>query len=275
MGNLTEKLQRFFRSAQYLEWKKILSEFDLMSKIPFIAALVVLIYLAILSSLLNLLTVGFSNPLAFVHSESEFWLETNDDGLTYYLTELASYQPKTNISVSDLIEFQNRILNEYETENPGEYRTYISWADNYHRQWSKYYQAAIAVLALFLYVFVRALIRKNRNIYFFRLSTVIAIVMITILATRYISEQYVEKESTAKMYYVDRKIRNDPSFSEIKLNDEDIQMFECHLSNERNSFKANPSVQRHFWISRYFESILPREFKANSEHPWSPPSTCQ
>ncbi len=34
--NFSEHILKFFRSATYLEWKRVLSEFDLMSKIPFL-----------------------------------------------------------------------------------------------------------------------------------------------------------------------------------------------------------------------------------------------
>lgn len=271
-SNLSEDTLRFFRSARYLEWKHVLSEFDLMSKMPLLIALALLIYLVILSSLLNLLTIGFSNPLTFVYS-SDYWVSTNSKELNFYLVEIGSRQSETSISISEIISYRDQIANELMSKYPEDYRAVINWLNDYHAQWKKYYQISIVAFGVFIYMLLRAIKMKRKDLHYLRLIFAIFLTFISILGTRYVAEQYIEQADVAKMKFVMKIIQRDSLSYPQVLDNNDVYTLECQIYRERIRFQQSGNYG-YFWLSRWFDGYLPREMTEKSPEPWEPVSLC-
>ncbi|MFN8382192.1 MAG: hypothetical protein U0V02_09645 [Anaerolineales bacterium] len=270
---ITEYFFSFFRSATYLKWKHIFGEFDLMPKIPFIVVVLLLVYFVALSGILGFITSGEGNPLAFSYGNDEFWLETNESSILNNLIDLASYQPDTEIQTYQILQFKDKLLAEYKIKYSEEYHSWFDWLGHNQTKWSKYYEYSIIIFIIFLTILIRSFLKKPRGINYQRIILVFAVTLISTIGTRYMAEQYIEKQISTEVFFSLQMILRDDDLRMGKLNEDEIQIIQCEFANERK----NPGhyLVPHYWVSRLLDGYLPRVFTSHSKYPWSPPENCR
>ena len=275
--NFLEKAEAFLGSSSFQRWKKLFDEFELMPKIPLILLVLSFFYFAMLNSFLDFFAGGLISPLSVVYTETDFWAETNDGAVNYDLLQIAAYQNKPNSRMSDVYNFKSAMLDVYKTQFASRYSSATNWLDKLARQWGDYYQVSYMLFALFLILLVLDLRRKKRMYSFSRLMTLLVIILISTIYSRYQTEHYIEKRLKAELIFVVNSLQADKSIQESKLSQEQLEIVECNLFHARDDYKnglENGTKPHDFWISRLFEGFVKREFPRNSLDVADKPESC-
>lgn len=250
--HILERAEYYINSDKFRRWKKILDEFDLLPKIPYIALVGCFLYLAVFNSAIGLLS-NFE-PMSIGYSEMDFWEENRplDDA-----TEIASYQT-VPLRLSQVLSLKEKFLADYRAKYPNEYQSYIGWLSKPFGVWANYYRLSL-IFVFFLLGLVFYQLRhktKHSGVIIRKLLLVTFLTICAMGICRYQAEQYIEKQQKAELNFVLRQLEIDTQVKQT----ENILPIRCTLYKEfRETDKYPPHL---FWLLRVLEkiSIGEREF---------------
>lgn len=267
--NLLVSIEKALETKTYQRWKQVFDEFSLRPTIPFLSILIILTYFVILGDTLSFLAGGLFSPLSIRYSEMEFWQETYNDGVIYQIADLIAYHGNVDSSVDskvyEALDFKNNMLEEYRTRYPSQYDAFVNWRAEQQGEWNRYYQLSIAGFIVISILFVPAVNKKIDGLSNKRLMAVLVLSLMSVFLSRYQAEVAVEKTLHAELSFVTLMLRQDESFADIKIDDNQQGDIVCSIYNENKNQQLNIEQYgdtRNFWVSRYLEPLFQREFFA-------------
>jgi hypothetical protein len=253
--HVLEWLEYRLETERYKRWGKILDQFALKPKIPYLILIGLFFYFSLFGGLLNLFA-GFS-PVSIVYSETEFWRENRP---LRELTELGSYGNRADLHIWDIHQLKQNFAEELRAKYPERYRSLIGWVSDSYGEWASYYRLSL-LFSVFVIVLCISHFKERRNrewrsfLRFFILSF---LSICTILISRYEAEQYIEKQLQAEMHFVIGQLELDSQAQQNRLDDESIRQLEYQIySDLKDTDQKAPEL---FWLSRVIEPWLPRAF---------------
>ncbi len=258
LGNkwsLLKDTESLLKSDRYIRWKAVLDEFELRSKLPFLAVVVFVLYIILFRNFM-----GIINDVAFLsmtYSETELISQHRplDD-----LVELASYSPSTfgEARVRRVLDIKDNYLEIYREKYPDRYQARIGWISNDYYQWHTYYHLSLLFLTFLVAVAILLVRKRNQPLrVFIRLASAGIIVAICVLFTRYQSEQYIEYRLQAELSFVINQLELDQEAQTRRLTDAEIATLREQLYDELGTpHSAGRGV---FWLSSHLEAFhVPR-----------------
>lgn len=265
--NILAPIERLLESETYKRWKKILDEFQLRPTIPFLFIFLAIVYFVVLGNILDFLVGGFFSPLSLVHNEADFWLETNDRNVFYQIVDVGAYQNVENPDIDEIVQFKTKKLEEFKAKYPDRYDSLISWRIQDTKKWNQYYQLSVVGFLVISLLLIPKINRSILRLSMRRVYAALLISLILIFWTRYNAEQTIEGLLNSQLTFVASILREDATAAELRLFELRRHDLLCKLyfdkQEEAEEIQSDGDTRR-FWLSRYLEPPLQREFSTQS-----------
>jgi hypothetical protein len=255
--SLRNAIDNYIKSPGFTQTKKILEEFELWKKLPFILGLLGLIYFSVFNNLANVLTAPRVFPMDVSYTQAAFMEEYQAKDEILFI---ASYQPDSTANSTRLDEFQEQLVQEYKTKFPDDYRRWVKWADDEFGKRYRYLQLSILTLAVLIFFYFRNMFQKKREHKVKSTLKFILVLMMGLSAVfifRYRAEQAIEERFGNQLVFVANSLRGDSTKIQ-KLTGAKMTFLKDKLDRE--------SVEGHFvsvssiWVSRWVEQCPILEF---------------
>ncbi|MBS1634624.1 MAG: hypothetical protein JST26_01795 [Bacteroidetes bacterium] len=249
-GNLSIKsqLEKYIASDSFERTKKILQQFELWTKLPFILLISTLIYLALFNSATNFISSIRVFPFDFVYSNDEFMREyiVKED-----LTDIARYSTDTTGAYDVIDQLRTKYIEEYKTKHPEKYESWVGWTDKSFSNKLRYFHLFECLLILFIITFLIQIRIKNgkRLRTTFRVFFVLILSIPTLFVLRYQAEQKVEERFIAELIFVRNELKTDNTANQIWTT-EQIESVKRKWDEERKHLKDYNHL---LWVSRIVE----------------------
>ncbi len=249
-GNISIKsqLEKYVASESFERTKKILQQFELWTKLPFILLISGLIYLALFNSATSFISSIRLFPFDFVCSHEEFMREyiVKED-----LTDIAQYSTDTTGSYNVIDQLRTKYIEEYKAKHPDKYESWVGWAVKSFSNKIRYFHLFECLLILFILTYIRQIRIKNgkRLRTTFRFFLVLILSIPTLFVLRYQAEQKVEERFIAELIFVRYELKTDNTVKQIWTT-EQIESVKRKWDEERKYLKDFNTL---FWVSRIVE----------------------
>lgn len=243
------RFETFLNTEKYKKWKVTLDEFELRSKLPYLAIVGIIIYFSLFNNII-LTTLNDLSITSISYSQTDLWTENKplDD-----LVMIGSYGKNSKIRIWEIETLKNNLSEGYKAKYPEYYRSNVNWLIDKSTKWIRYYECAVAFL-IFVLIFTIVVMRKKYNRSFKVLFKIFVLLILTILwisYTRYQYELYVEKSLKAEMRFVITGLSFDEEAKKIRLSEEEINLFKYNLFSDLKGTRQYNS----FWLLRVLEKV--------------------
>lgn len=246
--SIKSRLEQYTNSENFERTKKLLQQFELWTKLPFILLISALIYLALFNSATNLISSIRVFPFDFVYSNDEFMREyiVKED-----LTDIVKYSADTTGEYDMIDQLRAKYIDEYKAKHPDRYESWVGWADKSFGSRLRYFHLAECLLILLLVTYVRQVKRAKGK----RLKATFKFVLVLILAIpalfilRYQAEQKVEERFVAELIFVRNELKTDNDVKQV-WTPAQIDRVKRKWDEERKYLKDYNNL---FWVSRFVE----------------------
>lgn len=247
------KVSEYAQGQKFENTKALLEKFELWKKLPIILLFAGLIYLTVFNSITNFVNSVSIFPFGITYSNEDFIqeYEPREDIVT-----ISSYRRDTIPTLLELVEFNNRLLEEYKIKYPDNYGSWFNWTNENINEKMKYVSLLTICILILVYCFLINFFKKNwktRLIMSFRLLIVLLFAMPALLILRYRGEQVLEEQFANQVIFVKNSLESDVQRKPVLTTNQMIQL-KSHLFHEFNGVLMNPDM---LWVSRYV-----------SEHKW-------
>lgn len=249
-GNISIKsqLENYVASNSFERTKKILQEFELWTKLPFIILISALIYLALFNSATNIISSVRFFPFDFTYSNTEFMREyvVKED-----LTDIAQYSSNTTGSYDIIDQLRAKYIEEYKAKHPDKYESWVGWTDKSFSSRIRYFHLFECLLLFLIVIFIRQIRnKKNKRVRITCRFFIIFILSIpTLFVLRYQAEQKVEERFIAELIFVRNELKTDNTVKQIWTTKQ-IESVKQKWDEEREYYKDYNNL---FWVSRIVE----------------------
>jgi hypothetical protein len=255
-----ERIEQAMQGETYQRRKAVLAEFNLWTKLPYLAIVAALIYLVLFQSVVDWATGLRGTPLSISYSEAEFWAESGRAG---ELGDVLQYAPARYTDVGRALEVKDAFLEEYQAKYPERYRSLVGWVrEEYGGAFNRYRLTLIGLLIAVLLPFARVSDRTRwLRISAARLVALFAVALLAAAYARVRAEQWLERQLLAETSFVRRQLEIDPAKASGRSNGERGDTLARALVVNGSAAHWRPS---HFWALRLGERLgLERPFTTN------------
>jgi hypothetical protein len=250
--NVATRAETFLASERWGKWKKVLDEFELRPKLPFLAVLFVAFYFVLFQTAESLLSQTQIPPLSFRHSEEAFWMDSKP---FHDIVELAVLRNDPDDSeIWKLTQFKRTALRELELKYPAAYQSAAGWRAKDSGRWSTYFRLALLFAGFCIVMAIRHRRdrREGRRIVMWRLVVTAAGAFIIAMFARYRAEQSIEHQLRQELYFVTSHLRATTPPSQRLSNQQRAQVEERIYRELARDLPFD-----YFWLSRLLEPLVP------------------
>jgi hypothetical protein len=242
------KLENYIESNQFNRTKKILKDFELWSKLPFIILFLFLFYL----TFFNCLTNGIYSMKIFpINMRCQYYAFINDYKPVDDIKFIAKYSKDSTINLSKTDNLKNNLLEEYKIKNPEQYSIWIKWLDKQTFNRKKHLVLLIILQIILLIFLCRKLIKTKikRKAIIFRYLFILIISFPLLFYFRYRTEQSIEQKYSNEVFFIKNSLASDNTKT-VSLSKSAIAYLNKNIDIELSLKLGSYS----FWVSKMVEN---------------------
>lgn len=243
--NLKNKIEAYTKTESYKSNKKLLEEFQLWSKIPYLLIIAFIIYLVVIDDVVGRIQKTMPEPIKLVYTPTELWKNSHIESLAIMTIHMDSTISKISYSeISDLHNFKELQLEILKTKFPERYKSRIEWISKKTGKSTRYYQFTLLFTLLLPVIFVINA-RKNKLRIVNQIPRLLLMFLIcfaVLLYFRYSWEKNIESKIFAEDFFISSSLISEKEIPYYYDSDKVHEMKEKILDHYDNRDKGN------FWI---------------------------
>jgi hypothetical protein len=242
------RLETLVASNGFARTKKLLQEFELWSKFPWLLLIAILFYLTMVNILIEVMTSPNIYPLKVSYSSTDFIREYPDSEA---IRNIAHYGKTTNPSAHDIDNIRLNLLDYYQLKYKERYQSWVQWRQDDFAKISKYYHYSFLTFLLTVTLFIFHIYpqSKGRIRAVGRFSLVCLGFVISLFVQLHKYEQAIENEFAASVNFVNNSLKVDNDRKMI-LDSAQLPAVDSAVMRELNF----PVRNKPFWISRWLQN---------------------
>jgi hypothetical protein len=216
---LRDRLDEWTATAEYQTTKKLLTEFELWKKLPFLLIAAALVYFTLLQDGLSILGNVGVPPLRIAYSEEQFWIEAKP---VYLIENVLQFAPRDRTRYWQLIALKEQLLDEYKTKAADRYQRLVGWHGSEFAKHSNALRIGVAFFFASLAVIVWHWRTKRKagvrhQVAISRAILLLLLVIVYCSYERMRVEQAVEYQLESELLFVGDQLQFDEARAKLRM----------------------------------------------------------